>query len=465
MKINPNDLALISERVADMPRWKPYLKGLDGTRRNFTAMLLENQRQFLFNKGIDADAINETTKVAQIGHFDKFAFPIIRAVYPNLIANDLVSVQPMAGPVSMVFYMDMLFGNTKGNITAGSSAFDARTGPANTEYYSQNIVPSETITEDNDNISHTLAKLPVKPGTVRISMTHSGGTCVMGDDGNGGWLLLSGTALATPGGAIDYTTGVMTITGGASTITAATGTYRYEQEANDNVMQVDMQLASAPVVAEVRKMRVRWSLEAAQNLNALFGLDAEAELVGAMSELIKHELDRQIINELYSFASGGTVSWDKTLPPAVSWDEHKKSFKDALIAANNLVFSKTRRVQTNWIVAGIDVCTVIESHPEFKAAPGALDTQAQSGVVYIGTIADRWKVYKDPYFPATKWLQGYKGGQFLDAGYVYAPYIPLYTTPTVVLDDFMGRKGAATQYGTKAVNSLYYATGSILNVT
>lgn len=464
MRINPNDLNLIGERLADMPRWKPYLKGLDGTRRSFTAMLLENQRQFLLTKGIDPDRINETTKVAQVGHFDKFAFPIIRAVYPNLIANDLVSVQPMAGPVSMVFYMDMLFGDTKGNITGGTSAFDSRTGPANTEYYSQNVVPQETLTEDNDNVSHTLSKTPVKPGTVRASLTHSTGASVIGDDGNGGWIFLSGTALTALGGAINYTTGVITITA-TETISAATATYRYDTEANDNVMQVDMQLASAPVVAEVRKMRIRWSLEAAQNLNALFGLDAEAELVSAMSELIKHEMDRQVINELYNFASGGTVTWDKTLPPAVSWEDHKKSFKDALIAANNLVFGKTRRVQTNWIVAGIDVCSIMESHPEFKAAPGALDTQAQSGVIQVGTMCDRWKVYKDPYFPSTKWLQGYKGGQFLDAGYVLAPYIPLYTTPTVVLDDFMGRKGAATQYGTKAVNSLYYVTGSVLNNT
>jgi hypothetical protein len=74
-----------------------------------------------------------------------------------------------------------------------------------------------------------------------------------------------------------------------------------------------------------------------------------------------------------------------------------------------------------------------------------------------------WTIYKDPFLTSTSWIQGYKGNSFLDTGYVYSPYIPLYTTPTIILDDFIGRKGIGTQYGKKTINSLFYVTGTLVN--
>lgn len=191
----------------------------------------------------------------------------------------------------------------------------------------------------------------------------------------------------------------------------------------------------------------------AQNLNALHGMDAEAELVGIMAEVLKQELDREIINDLYNFAGAGTVTWDKTIPSGISYTEHKLSFIDACITLDHKVYSKTKRARTNWIVASISVCDVIESLPGFVPIPGALGTQQNSGVLKIGTLNNRWTVYMDPFLTTNKWIQGYKGSSFLDTGYVYAPYIPLYTTPTIILDDFIGRRGLGTQYGKKTVNS------------
>lgn len=165
-----------------------------------------------------------------------------------------------------------------------------------------------------------------------------------------------------------------------------------------------------------------------------------------MAEVIKLELDREIINDLYNFAQAGSVTWDKSVPPGVSYTEHKLSIIDAMISANNLVYAATKRAQTNWVVAGIQVCDVIESLPTFVPVPGSMGTQSNTGVIKTGTLNNRWAVYKDPFLTTNKWIQGFKGASFLDTGYVYAPYIPLYTTPTIILDDFIGRKGIGTQY-------------------
>jgi hypothetical protein len=106
---------------------------------------------------------------------------------------------------------------------------------------------------------------------------------------------------------------------------------------------------------------------------------------------------------------------------------------------------------------------VLESLPQFKADTDGLRASSATGARKIGMLQNRWLIIEDPFFPSDKWLTGYKGESFLDAGYVYAPYIPMTTTQTVYLDDFMGRKGAMTQFGVKSINNLMFATGQVLN--
>ncbi len=462
---SPNDLKAIGEQLASHHRWRPYVESLDdGMARNWTAILLENQYAHYLAKGVDPERITETTKVLQIGNFDKYAFPIIRAVYPNLITNEIATVQPMAGPVSLVFYFDILFGDSKGNQTQGNSAFDSITGPVNSEFYSSNVVPSEVANIDGSkNIDHTLAFTPVVPGTVRVTAVAGSTTFVLADDGAGTLVFISGSDTITSG-TVNYSTGRVVLDLANNDIDSATITYEYANEATDNIGSMDIQLTSAPVMARVRKLKFRFSLEAAQNLNALHGLDADAELVEAISQWIRHEQDREVINDIFTNAAAGHIQWDRSIPPAVSWTKHKESLVDAFARGSNLVFSKTKRAQTNWIVMGIDVASIVETLPSFTPAANAFNTQSNTGVIEIGTVAGRWRCFKDPFFPTTKWVMGYKGSSFLDTGYVFAPYIPLYSTPTVVLDDFMARRGVGTQYGTKVVNPNFYSTGEIVNL-
>lgn len=438
-------------------RWRPLVEQIeDQSTRELTAILLENERQFI-------GQLEEDVKIQSIGSFEKFIFPIVRAVFPNLIAKDIVSVQPMTGPTSLIFYLDAVYGSTKGSVTAGDTMFSARKGHLADDQYSSEKVSGETLlnagaTAVGDTaIAHTLSLGSCRPGSFRATMTDATGAVVITDNGIG---TLTGVGGDAGTGTINYATGAVAFTAGSNIATAPSATYNYNSEGSANIPIVDFNLSSVPVRAIPHKLRARWSVEASTNLKALHGMDAESELVALLAEKIRWDIDRRIITDLFTIASAGSVEWNKPAPAAVSYNDHKQTFIDALIEASNLIFRATRRGTGNFVVCGTNVANVVESLYGFR--PQAV---AGNGVVFIGTLQGRWSIYKDPYMDADTFLVGWKGNSFLEAGYVFAPYVPLYTTPTYVLDDMLNRKGMMSQYGVKAVNGDFYATGSVTYTT
>lgn len=446
-------------------RWRPLVEQIeDQSTRELTAILLENERQFI-------GQLEEDVKIQSIGSFEKFIFPIVRAVFPNLIAKDIVSVQPMTGPTSLIFYLDAVYGSTKGSVTAGDTMFSARKGHLADDQYSSEKVTGEvynSITSATDGQTvlgaHTLGMASCRPGSLVITGQVNGGVAgsiVIRDNGIGGLICTGDTLVGSP--TITYSTGAIsaiTLTTGLELASALTISYAYNSEGSSNIPIVDFNLSSVPVRAIPHKLRARWSVEASTNLKALHGMDAESELVALLAEKIRWDIDRRIITDLFTIASAGSVEWNKPAPAAVSYNDHKQTFIDALIEASNLIFRATRRGTGNFVVCGTNVANVVESLYGFR--PQAV---AGNGVVFIGTLQGRWSIYKDPYMDADTFLVGWKGNSFLEAGYVFAPYVPLYTTPTYVLDDMLNRKGMMSQYGVKAVNGDFYATGSVTYTT
>lgn len=444
------------DRAAALPVNAPYMRGLAGEKKRNCALLLENQRKHL-------GPISEMTKLLNIGHIDKVAFPTIRAVYPNLIANEIVSVQPMTGPVGLAFYFDVIYGSDKGSIAAGSSLFDSRVGPDGSESYIQDSVVGEAFGTIAATILTTLAYGPVRPGTVTIKLTTGNGVSTLADDGGGTLVpvvLAAGDTLGTAG--ITYSTGVVSVVVIGGTPSAATTTYRYDSEGSDSLPQVDIQLTSVPITAAASKLRSRISWEAMMQMEAVNGMSAAQEVAQSMTEALKHGIDRKVINDLVNNAGAGSVTWDRTVPFGVSWTDHKQSFVDACSAANNLVFSATKRGNTNFMVAGVAIMDVVETLPNFVAATNLADMNPNSGVQFAGTLAGRWRVYKDPFMQTNRWVQGFKGARATDAGYAYCPWIPIYSSPEVILDDLVRRQAFATMYGSKMLNSNYYVTGTII---
>jgi hypothetical protein len=325
-------------------------------------------------------------------------------------------------------------------------------------------IENESVTTTNgsgDVSGVNLSYTPIMPGSVTFTLNASLANILITDDGEGN---LSSTDVLVTAGSIDYFTGAVSITttSGASTGSGETASkpltasYNYSVELNPNAQQMDFEILASPIFVQERKLRGRWSTEAAQALDALHKVNAENVVSTAIANQLQWEIDREIIEDLRRQAGAGVVIWDARIPnnAHISFTEHKLSFYDAITTASNFIYRATNRVKANWLLCGIQAANVIETLPQFDAASGS--KAEVDGVSMLGTLG-RYKVYVDPHYPIAEALVGYKGNDFVRAGYIFAPWILLYSTPLVILDDFIARKGFSSQYGKKMINSKFYA--------
>jgi hypothetical protein len=258
------------------------------------------------------------------------------------------------------------------------------------------------------------------------------------------------------------------------------------------IPEIDIKVEAVPVVATTRKLRARWSPELAQDLNAYHSLDAEVELTQILSEQIALEIDREILNDLLTQATAANYFWSRAPGKFVNKEsgraivdgaggatgpifrgtvrEWYETLTETIIDVANQIHRKTLRGSANFIVVGPDVATILESSVMYKPNY-SLDGSGQVGAMTIGaekvgSLSNRFTVYKDPYFPRNKVLVGYKGGSYLESGYVYAPYVPLIVTPTIFApEDFTPRKGVMTRYGKKMVRADFFGTVTCLDMS
>jgi hypothetical protein len=174
---------------------------------------------------------------------------------------------------------------------------------------------------------------------------------------------------------------------------------------------------------------------------------------------LQYQKHRQVIFDLRAKADAGFVVWDAIPPTSVNYQTHKFSIIDAFETASNFIFGATNMVAGNWLLLGLQAATVVATLPQF--VPKNNRTQMQ-GITYIGDLGNK-KVFADPHYPNNEFLVGHKGDQFLTTGYVLAEYQKLYTTPDIVLPDFIHQRGFATSFARKMVNSKMYCRGLIQN--
>jgi hypothetical protein len=392
-------------------KWGELLEGIDNPyTRGVTAMLMENESQWL-------QGLEEETKTINVGSFTKFIFPVLRRVFPNLIANEIVSVQPMTAPVGAVFFFDYKYGSNKGATQAGAifpRDFDRD--------YSSEFVRDEALATGDGALyggaggamASVLAWTPVRPlnadlgFSLQILDLDATGTAIQTaiDNGAGGF---TGDVAA---GAVNYGSGAVTafkFTAAPATGNRIVARYFYDGELNTKIPQVNLDITRQPIEAIPRRLKALWSSEAAEDLRAFHGLDAETELVSGIAQEIALEISARIAQL--------TTHGD---------------------------------FRPLWVSGG--------ASPYGPAdMPRPLTQHGQFGIYKAGTLMNKWVVYEDPFFESDKMLVGLKGASFLDAGFVWAPYIPLQVTPTF-LDpaDFSFRKGLRTRYGKKVLRSEYY---------
>ncbi len=244
--------------------------------------------------------------------------------------------------------------------------------------------------------------------------------------------------------------------------------YRVYQnlEFEDEIGEVSFDLESVTVSVTERKLRAQWSPELAQDVAAFHNIDAEAELTALLSEQVAAEIDREILRDLRKGAAW-TLRWDyngwkrgTTANPLTQYTQ--KDWNQTLITAINQlsaqIHKSTLRGGANWIVVSSEISAIFDDLEYFHVSNAAPEQdQYNMGIERVGTLAGRYQVYRDPYFPANTLLIGHKGNSLLDTGYVYAPYVPLQLTPTMYNPfNFTPIKGIMTRYAKKMVNNRFY---------
>ena len=255
-------------------------------------------------------------------------------------------------------------------------------------------------------------------------------------------------------------------------------TYSNGYNADIQIPEINLEMQSDPIVAKTRKLKAVWTPEFAQDLNAYHSIDAEAELTSMLSEYVSMEIDLEILDMLIaaaptteywsalnnnfwngsgftqSGAGAATAAGDGFYNTQGGWFQ---TLGTKLQKVSNKIHQKTLRGGANFLVTSPAVATILESIPGFAADTDGNKMEFAAGVQKIGSINNRYTVYKNPYMTENVILMGFRGSQFLETGAVFAPYIPLIMTPLVYDPvNFTPRKGVMTRYAKKVVRPEFY---------
>ena len=246
-------------------------------------------------------------------------------------------------------------------------------------------------------------------------------------------------------------------------------------EAEAQIPEIDIKVDSIAVTAQTKKLKAKWTPELGQDLNAYHNLDAEVELTSILSEQIALEIDREILADLVRGATAATRYWSRA--PGLFVDvngnelgassaapeftgtvsEWYETLVETINDVSAAIHRKTLRGGANFIVCGPETANILEFTAGFRASVTHDQETGSIGAVAVGSLSKKFDVIVDPYFLRNVVLVGRRGSSFLESGYVYAPYVPLQTTPTIFgPDDFVPRKGVMTRYAKKMVRPDMY---------
>jgi len=264
------------------------------------------------------------------------------------------------------------------------------------------------------------------------------------------------------------------VAGGAAG--AVVGQTEWGLEKEKNIPEIDIKVDSVAITAVTKKLKAKWTPELGQDLNAYHNLDAEVELTSILSEQIALEIDREILADLVAGSQAATYYWSRSpglfvnrstgaeigaSSAAPDFTGTVSEWYETLVETINDVSAqihrKTLRGGANFVVVSPEVANILEFTAGFRASVTADAETGTIGAVKVGSLTKKFDVYVDPYFLRNVVLVGRRGSSFLESGYVYAPYVPLQTTPTIFgPEDFVPRKGVMTRYAKKMVRPDMY---------
>jgi len=348
-----------------------------------------------------------------------------------------------------------MYGSDKGQVRKGQVAFDRYGRPENVINYSSEIVEGEEFATGDG------AEVHFEGNLAYIRVRHidaiNGIAVKCDEEGN-----IEGQGVK---GHVDLETGRMELDFDVAIEDGAVVEvdYQYDLESvlPNTIPEVQLHLSETTLKARPRKLKTLYSFDAGQDLMRQQGVDIDESLLEAAVNSIRAEIDAEIINDLWvqaGLTSTWNNVWDKS--SGLSKREYNMTFIDEITAAGNAMFEVTRRCQPTFLVVGRLGADALDSigAPRFQAVGNAGGT----GAFFAGMLDGRIRVYKNPYFRAEQYLLGYRGDTLIDAGYVYAPYLPIMTTNLLMMEDFVGRRGYATSYAKKMLQPQLYIKGTII---
>ena len=433
-----------------------------------TSMCLENLDSWFLGRGLNARKIAEDTYPDAVGNFIHYGFEVITALIPSLAIEGVVSIQPMDRKIGEAFFLNFIKDTTKGSSVAGDSYLHSKTGWGGDYLYTTPYAEGEivaTLGAPAATANGIITNIPLKANTITLYINHNSAVVELTDDGAGAW-----TGLANVSGNIDYATGIWNVdVSGCSPTTMDVGNvimdYTYDMD-RGMPPSVSLEIESLPLTATPRRCRTNWLMESAIDLQKAHGKDVDEELLTAVIGGISNEISVEVFQMLLDGATAGTFSWDKRPTDTGILQKHwNEMLVNHCVTMANAIYAVVRRGYGNVIVGGTNFCDIVEALPStyFKAESDYKNPP--SGPHRIGTLAGRFTVIKNLEYPTDKFLMGYKGDTYLDAGFVYAPYIPIYTTNPVALDDTKVRRGIGTSSAKKMINTDMYAIGRIYEST
>ena len=295
------------------------------------------------------------------------------------------------------------------------------------------------------------------------------------DGGDAADTAVSDLAVALAAGDVVYPLKDQIDNVGANTPGAVVGDL-FPLENNPEIPEIDIKVDSIAVTAQTKKLKAKWTPELGQDLNAYHNLDAEVELTSILSEQIALEIDREILADLVNGATAATYYWSRSPGLFVNRDtgqelgaasaapeftgtvsEWYETLAETINDVSAQIHRKTLRGGANFVVCSPEVANILEFTAGFRASVTHDSETGSIGAVNVGSLSKKFDVIVDPYFLRNVILVGRRGNSFLESGYVYAPYVPLQTTPTIFgPEDFVPRKGVMTRYAKKMVRPDMY---------
>ena len=388
-------------------KWQPVLEHndlpeiKDSYRKAVTTVILENQEKALReDRGFLGEAAPTNATGGSVDNWDPILISLVRRAMPNLIAYDIAGVQPMTGPTGLIFAM--------------RSRYASQTG-------------TEAFYDEADN------------------------------DFSGGATQMQGTnpAVLNDSPAGTYVSGVAMTTAAAEAL---------GDSATNSFAEMSFSIEKNSVTARSRALKAEYTMELAQDLKAIHGLDAETELANILSGEILNEINREVVRTVYVSAKIGAQSdtanagiFDMDVDSNGRWSVEK--FKGLMFQVEreaNVIAQQTRRGKGNMIICSSDVASALQMAGQLDTSPALNNNLSvdDAGNTFAGVLNGRYKVYIDPYSAnaAAKqfFIVGYKGTSPYDAGIFYCPYVPLQMVRAVGENTFQPKIGFKTRYGLTA---------------